>query len=497
MERNSRIPPNLHSFRSITSSEKQKDPANRDSSFKTIIPQQGTKNKLLAQRFKVQEEKVDLTIEQINDLDAEVQRLNFWADSILNEKGQAELESSEESPASGGGNVLESPARPEVASEPRPDSETTKIEPPADIQMSTIHGNFFKASARPSGMRKLVDVVTKRAPSSSTPRSANRKPQELPPLEPSLLPSSDAKRRAFAGAKSKEIGQRVLRRNLPPGLIFDTQGNVFGKYSFTKLSSPGKGRVLLETVFCEKMSAFLKSGSDKVLPPKLVGDVLVIDPCAADFHRLNYNFTTKEGRVIDLPWPTDEQANQYRIDIQKPGMDIKTCKEYLRAAQIAASLRDFVIEDNASENANSQAALVLSAVLAQHTSMLLANVVYGGTSPFKMLSNQSTAQVGRTVTIKDRHGNEHPVDVKAFGATVFTISREGNDFKVTVDFPWYAEARDGREKEFPLHKDGVIGIHTTAELLVDADKARAGLLSVKFLNGIQAEYSGRLDLNFS
>jgi hypothetical protein len=154
-----------------------------------------------------------------------------------------------------------------------------------------------------------------------------------------------------------------------------------------------------------------------------------------------------------------------------------------------------VKDDNAPENANSQAALVLSAVLAQQTSMLLVNVVYGPSSPMKMLSSQTTEKIGRTVTIKDRAGNEHPVDVKAFGATTFTLSRDGNHFKVAVDFPWFAEARAGRETELPLHENGVICVHTTAEILVDADRAREGILSVKFLGGIQAEYSGRLNLS--
>ncbi|MDR6537720.1 hypothetical protein [Variovorax soli] len=494
MEFNSKVPQKYYSSGPAASPEGKQNQENSESSFQRTIPKQkGAPNKLLAQRFKAPEVKADPIINRMDELNVELQELNFWADNILQNEGQVNSDSAEESSDSGGANVLKSSVCADKGEEPRPDPQNERMEADRDVRVATTDGGFYKANARPSDRRKLMNVITKRTPSRSTPRRGI----ELPSVDSRLLSPLDRKRRAFANKKTQEAEQHLIRKNLPPGLIFDTDGNINGKYSFTKFSSPGKERIMLEDVFSDRMTQFLNPGSTKILPPKPVAGVTVIDPCAADFHRLNYEFVTREGKMKELPWPDDQQAEQYRTGINKPDLAIKTCKEHLRASQIATSLQEFVKNDNASEEENGRAALVLSAVLAQQTSMLLVNVVYGPTSPLKMLSSQSTAEVGRAMTIKDRRGEEHHVDVKAFGATVFTLSSDGDNFKVAVDFPWFAEAREGREAELPLHKNGVISVHTRAEILVDAEKARAGILSVRFLNGIQAEYSGRLNFELN
>ncbi|WP_145435512.1 hypothetical protein [Lacipirellula limnantheis] len=68
----------------------------------------------------------------------------------------------------------------------------------------------------------------------------------------------------------------------------------------------------------------------------------------------------------------------------------------------------------------------------------------------------------------------------------------GNDFKISVAWQSHAEAKQGREGERPLHKDGLIGITFNLDLLVDGTEAAKGNLKLSIPGGIQADFSGRL-----
>jgi hypothetical protein len=178
--------------------------------------------------------------------------------------------------------------------------------------------------------------------------------------------------------------------------------------------------------------------------------------------------------------------------------DIKSAKEELRSEQIAHALRNFVQNDDARAEDNDNAAFVLSSVMLQHIPTELQAMVYGLLLPFRALALNTARDNDhnvRPLTIKDPSGQEHPVTVKGLGDATFALSKDGDNFKLTFDQPTYAEARFGQEHLFPLHKDGVIGIHLKTELIVDGKKAREGELAVTMPNGIQAEYSGVFKLD--
>lgn len=186
---------------------------------------------------------------------------------------------------------------------------------------------------------------------------------------------------------------------------------------------------------------------------------------------------------------------------------IKQAKETLRNEQIARALKDFVQDDDKTSTQNNAATLVLSSLMTQHIPDVMQQVCYLSYPqftgypkvPFRALSRGTAKDnngKARPLTMKNSSGEVEPVTVKGVGGdAIFALSRDGENFKVTLNYPTYVEARPGRENEFPLHENGVVLIHLKTEILVNGDQARDGKLEIAMPNGIQAEYSGRLMLS--
>jgi hypothetical protein len=315
---------------------------------------------------------------------------------------------------------------------------------------------------------------------------------ELPTLDRSVK-----KRIAYGQGQKAEVKLDRIRKNLPAGAILDRHGNLSGRYKFTKYPAthPNAPASLIEDQISARLGKFLDFEATREIDrPAALNGILVANIARGDFHRLNYEFQNSDGSRKDLPLPTKAEEDEY-LAYRNYSEDYReTANEKLRSHQIARALFDFVSDENASPEENSNTALALSSLLTQATPELLAFVVYKQQSALRMYKSKAKSkdEPAPEVTIMDSRGKLKPVIAKQFGATKFTISREGADFLIAVDFPTYAGARPGHESEVPLHTNSVLGIHISTEILIDGNAARNGVLSVKLPTGIQAEYSGRI-----
>lgn len=334
--------------------------------------------------------------------------------------------------------------------------------------------------------RKMANIVSPRRRKSS---SSDETQSHSPPAS-----SRDTARRVAYRVERKL--DRILKY-LPTGAILDKHGNLSGKSLFTTfaLNHLRFPACTIEDVIHQELGSFLNLGGVEELRPKALGGVLLVNLADADFHRLNYQFQDADGTIKPkLPLPDVNQVNEY-LEYHNFSENIReTAEKKLRSRQIGQALLDFVSDANAAPEAKDNTALVLSSLLTQRVGELLTAVVYGDKSPLKMASEGSTKWSKREVTIKDGLGQTIPVHAKQYGALVYTLSREGNDFKVAIDFPTYAEPRDGYKREIPLHENGVVGVHISTEIFVSGDAARDGELSIRLPSGVQVEYSGRFTI---
>jgi hypothetical protein len=79
------------------------------------------------------------------------------------------------------------------------------------------------------------------------------------------------------------------------------------------------------------------------------------------------------------------------------------------------------------------------------------------------------------------------------GAAKWKLSKQGADFKISIDLQMYAESTS--PKDLPLHENGVIGVRFKFDLIVDGDEAAKGKLDLSIPDGIEATFSGRLSMN--
>jgi hypothetical protein len=337
-----------------------------------------------------------------------------------------------------------------------------------------------------SSAKKIANIVSPRRKKSS---SSDETQSDSPPAS-----SRDATRRV-----AYRVGRKLDRilKYLPAGASLDNHGNLSGKcqlaaFALNHLRFPASN---IQDVIHQELSPFLDFEGVEKLRPQALDGVILVKLADDDFYRLNYQFQDADGSIkAQLPLPDVNQVNEY-LEYHNYSENIReTAEKKLRARQIGRALLDFVSDENATSEANSSTALVLSSLLTQRVGELLAAAVYGDSSPLKMASEGSTKWSNREVTIKDSHGQTVPVQAKQYGALVYTLSREGDDFKLAIDFPTYAEARDGYKREIPLHENGVIGVHISTEIRVDGDAARNGVLSITLPNGVEVEYSGRFTI---
>jgi hypothetical protein len=291
-----------------------------------------------------------------------------------------------------------------------------------------------------------------------------------------------------------------IRNHLPTGMILDIYGNVSGKHTFThhhverdyrgdELQFSGKPiEEVLNILAANQRAEPLLVGNS----PDLIG--LKLGKFAArDFTRMNYEIRTNDGQVTPLPRPSPEQVNLHATLLADGGVptasEVSQAKKELREDQMVRALRDFTNNDD-------KVAFVLSSVLVQQIPTELQNTVIHATAPFRALTAGTALRNDRTprpLTI-DIYGKKQPVDLTGLGGVV-VLSRDGDNFKVNFDYTTYVEAKYEQRHEFPLHQDGVIGIHFKAEIIVNGQAARSEQPEVTMPNGVQVEYFGRLKLD--
>jgi hypothetical protein len=260
----------------------------------------------------------------------------------------------------------------------------------------------------------------------------------------------------------------------------------------------------------------------KALSPETTEFVAGVKVCfdfTKDAYRVIYNIPTNDGPAD--PAPSDEQIAQraaqhvaaYNAKItaealaagKKPPKEFMVgegqliaARDEIRTENVAVALRDFVRDNGAEPVKNENAAFVLSSVMLQQIVTKLQSVVYDPTLPFTALALRTARNMdgqARPLTIKDSSGQTHPVVPTGIGGVLYNLSKDGDNFKIAFDYPTYAEAKYKKGHEFPLHQDGVIGIHFKAEIIVDGNEAREGRLKLTMPEGVQVEYSGRFKLD--
>lgn len=281
---------------------------------------------------------------------------------------------------------------------------------------------------------------------------------------------------ALGGAKLKEIAsiakssydEYTLPGNMPPGVTFDAKGNLTGSTTFDKVPTDCTGQfgghkgmdiaAALQQVKSESLAK-----TDKLndcAGQKITGQAV------SDFWRLDF----------DIP-----QANGSRF---KSSLD-KSEDQGTRNANATRAIRDFAGSDKATT--------VLSSVLTQTTLTPIPGCIAksdGTESKYKFHS--AFSRVGRDFTMRGADGKMTPVDPQFVGGAKWTLSKVGNDFKISVAWQSHCEAEQGREAELPLHKDGLIGIDFSLDFLVDGAEAAKGNLKLSMPGGVQAQFSGRL-----
>jgi hypothetical protein len=290
----------------------------------------------------------------------------------------------------------------------------------------------------------------------------------------------------FSLAAKKRSKIPAIKPHLPPGMNLKGNGVVFGSHVHMMTPSHAKlPNMPIDQALSQEMTKFHLGTTMQGHEPGEIAGIKVVNSCLGDYHRTMYKFSTDDGNFAELPWPSPEEVEARYQELNNGATDKKTVGENLRKEQIARQVLAFAQNDN-------NAAFVISSLLHQGISTAISVTATGEKPAFKMLSTQATDYIGRQMTIKDENGNLRPQKIKGLGSATFTLSRDGDDFVISVDFPMYCEARPGREDHVPLHKDGAIGIHAKTEMIVSGEEAKKGVLALKIPKGIRVTYSGSL-----
>ncbi len=270
--------------------------------------------------------------------------------------------------------------------------------------------------------------------------------------------------------------------NLPDGAIVDENGNLSGSQTlrivpdstkYPDLSIHGRayaGSTIADMLEKEKTMS-LKTGRKKI------GPIAVHKQAVSDFWRFNYEIPTEPGTVFrsnDLPEGTDQQGNR----------NISTA---------------YAI--NAFAGGDPDATVVLSSVLNQTT---LGPLLYcladpGGESvPFKIITASNSETFDGPLVLQKRDGAYEKISPRGMGACKWKLSHVASkngsiDYKISIDWQTYAIANTGQDW-LSLPKNHVLGIHWKADFIVDGDEARKGVLKLSMPNGIEATFSGRVNI---
>lgn len=269
--------------------------------------------------------------------------------------------------------------------------------------------------------------------------------------------------------------------NLPDGAIVGENANLSGSQTlrtvpdFTKypeLTTQARsyaGSPIAEMLEREKTKSLISGNAQ-------IGPITVHKQAIPDFWRFNYEIPTEPGTVFrsdDMPAGNDQQAQ--------------------RNISVAYAVKAFAGGD-------ANATTVLSSVLNQTTLGPLFHCLAdpGGESvPFRMITSSNAKTFDGPLILQKSDGTSEKISAKGMGACKWKLSHVSDngstDYKISIDWQTYAVAHEVQDW-LSLPENNVVGIHWKADFIVDGNEARGGVLKLSIPDGIQATFSGRLNV---
>ncbi|VTU33083.1 hypothetical protein H4CHR_03141 [Variovorax sp. PBS-H4] len=290
-----------------------------------------------------------------------------------------------------------------------------------------------------------------------------------------------------ANADAKKTRLQRIRGTLPTGVNLDDNGNLTGTTyliatpKFLEGGSPafeGLEDLAFQDYFNRVENNALNGNLAEVAGQKITPQA------QSDFFRLDYEFCDEDGSIF----------RSYDLDIPKE-------KQKQRNEAVTLALRAFSGSDAATT--------VLSAILHQSTPGAIArglrNVDGFEMAHLRLISAMNT-KVRKVYVVKEDGSREHIVNPLGLAGARFKLSKQENDFKLSIEWQMYYEAKLGQEEFLPLGENEIIGVHCQAEFVVHGDTAHTTVTTDddkerNFMEltipdgGIQATFSGRLKLD--
>lgn len=279
----------------------------------------------------------------------------------------------------------------------------------------------------------------------------------------------------------------LIRKNLRASMILDaTNGNLTGT-SLMRLhpeypEGPGDyfaGKPAdFQGIFTQNAQTNIAKGIAEI------GGHEFVKQAANDFWRLDYEFSFDDGE-------------QFR------SADIQTKDQQARNEAVAGALVKFA--------GSPEAAFGLSSVLLQGPlSLIVLSLGDPDKKPLyhlrsinawntqKKLDDAAKGKEQPPFTLYKSDGTRELIDTLGFGAAKFKLSRQGDDFKLSIGWQSYYDLKydedDVRSEALPLKEGDVIGARFDIDIIIKRsdDYKKTLILSTE---GIEAKFSGRLTMN--
>jgi hypothetical protein len=282
----------------------------------------------------------------------------------------------------------------------------------------------------------------------------------------------------------------LIRKNLPASMILDANnGNLTGISSMRHHPEypEGPGDYFagkpsdFQGIFRENAKLNMNRKNQEVA--NIAGHDFVLQ-ANNDFWRLNYEFVFENGE-------------QFR------STDIAAKDQIPRNEAVAGALVKFA--------GSPHAAFVLSSLLLQGPlSLIVLSLGNADKKPLhhlRPINSMNTAKrldataMGREqppFTIFKSDGTRELIDTQGYGAAKFKLSRQGDDFKLSIGWQSYYDLKydehDVRSDALPLKEGDVIGARFDIDIIINGPLAGQRMLELS-TEGIEAKFSGRLTMN--
>ncbi|MGJ0508002.1 MAG: hypothetical protein ACR652_12950 [Methylocystis sp.] len=257
----------------------------------------------------------------------------------------------------------------------------------------------------------------------------------------------------------------ALSAQLPPTVTVSETGEISGKWETNGLA---KGSPLAQ----EKSKSF----AEVLLanPPKnekAYGDIKISGQAQSDFYRMNYTIRNGEktfNSIRDLEGKTDQAERNESVANHLHGL-----------------------------TQNREATFVLSNILTQQLGSFIS---YGYEDNNKNAVNfsplgQGQGKTGIDLFFRQPGGEEIAVAPKAMGGMEFNIFKEGDDFKVDVDWEYFASKAGMEDLE---GMDGsLLKINAHMTMTIDGLSANQGVLAFKEEPRATMDFHGQMATQYS